>query len=152
MPLTFGYQSCLCLCWFFRVMVLPVYSRLILHPWFVHTSNFILHLGVTWVVLCFSLWWIGFCSCLVTQLRQYGLSCLDFLWLLSAFWLCLFFLLVFLCALRNAPNVTLVLVLVVCATAGFGGGICTTVWLNAATVVFLLTRYLVLVFKEETGS
>lgn len=149
MPLTFGYQSCLCLCWFFRVMVLPVYSRLIVHPWFQHTSTFILHQGTTWVVHCFSLCWIGVCFCSVILLLQFGLSYLVFLWFHFAFWSCLALLLVFLCALRSAANIALLVpVLVVCAIVGFGGGICITAWSNAATVVFLFGRSLVPVFDN----
>ena len=58
-------------------------------------------------------------------------------------------LLVFLCALRSAANIALLVpVLAVCAIIGFGGGICITAWSNAATVVFLFGRSLVPVFDN----
>jgi hypothetical protein len=31
------------------------------HLWHLYTYNFISHLGTTWVVHYFFLWWIGFC-------------------------------------------------------------------------------------------
>ena len=128
MPLTFGYQSCLCLSWSFSQLVFFVSSGPAVSLWFLrfisHLSPFLLR-----IVFCF----------------YYSTTCFHPSLLLSVVSPCLAYTITsrlalspaFHCALQSAPtDVPIVLVPVGHGVVNYAGGAFTTVWPYAVSDPF----------------